>query len=54
MIDETYKALLRLICCSDPWPVDDADNELVIKAFADAEAKKRGFKDWVDAYHEMP
>ena len=52
MNDTEYRAFLDLMMCSDPWPIDDdgIDHEL-LEAFADAQAKKRGFTCWIEAYH---
>ena len=47
-----FRALLVLIMCSDPWPVDDRNQEL-IEAMANREAIERGFTGWVDAYHKF-
>ena len=53
MTDIEFAAFLRLLMCSDPWPVEDADSEASVKAWADGEAARRGFSGWVDAYHQM-
>lgn len=50
-----FRALLDLIMCSDPWPVPDmgegTGEEFVLK-LADSEARKRGYDNWVVAFHE--
>lgn len=53
MNKKELKAFCELLMCSDPWPTDTRGNEETIKAFANAQAEKLGFKDWVDAYHEL-
>lgn len=50
--DTNYRALLDLIMCSDPWPVE-GENQQIIESMANEEAKRRGFDTWVDAYHQM-
>ena len=54
MSDEQYRALLDLMMCSDPWPVtgDDTENQVLVTELANTEAVKRGYENWVDAYHE--
>lgn len=47
---EHFRALLDLIMCSDPSPVDARTDQLV-RAWADEESKRWGFADWIDAYH---
>lgn len=65
MTDKEYRAFLDLIMCSDPWPVKrllspdstyqvcDEDNGKLVIEFADKEAQKRGYENWVVAYHEI-
>ena len=47
-----FRALLDLLMVSDPWPLDKA-GEVILKAFADKEAKKRGFDNWIEAYMKL-
>ena len=54
MNDKQYRAFLNLLMCSDPWPTPDAAEDETLKDFADAEAVKRGYSDWIVAFHEMP
>jgi len=60
MKPEILEHLLTLIMCSDPWPVMDSEgkeveaNSEAVIAWADEESKRHGFKDWIDAYHELP
>lgn len=55
LTDERFRALLDLMMCSDPWPVgrDGVWNERVVKDLLDEESRKRGYADWVGAYHEF-
>lgn len=50
--DEAYRALLDLYMVSDPWPLGEQENGAVF-GFLTAEAQKRGFTDWLEAYHEF-
>lgn len=50
--DDAYRVLLDLYMVADPWPLTDEANGIMF-AFMDAEAHKRGFDTWVDAYHEF-
>lgn len=44
-----YRALLDLLMCSDPYPVENGED--AVKGYADRQAVERGFSDWIDAYH---
>ena len=52
---EEFRALLDWFMCSDPWPdtTNAAENHLVITQWADEEARRHGFTDWIQAYHEL-
>jgi len=50
--DEAFRVLLDLYMVSDPWPLEDKDN-VVMFGFLSAESQKRGYKGWVEAYHEF-
>ncbi len=52
MTDRQLRALLNLFMCSDPWPASD-DDIAVIEALITTEVAKRGFPDWIEAYHSM-
>lgn len=52
MSDSVFRILLDLLMVSDPWPLEEASHEKLIK-YLDAESKARGFIDWIDAYHEV-
>lgn len=47
---EHFRALLDLIMCSDPSPMDARTDQLV-RDWANEESKRWGFADWIDAYH---
>ena len=47
-----FRALLDLLMVSDPWPLDKA-GEVILKTFADREAKTWGFQDWIEAYMKL-
>ena len=52
MKDIEYRAFLDLLMCSDPWPVNNfPHSQEILKNFAHEEAVKRGFANWIDAYH---
>lgn len=52
----TFGAFLDLLMCCDPWPVSDRDdvqdpeNQKLVEDYIEAEAKRRGFDSWLDAY----
>lgn len=50
--DEAFRALLDLFMVSDPWPLEDKQKAVVF-GFLTAEANKRGFDSWTEAYHEF-
>jgi len=52
MGDKLFRALLNWYMCSDPWPTTAGEHR-TITAFLDAEAKRRGYENWVVAYHEF-
>jgi len=49
MKDGEFRALLDLMMCSDPWPVA-GDNQKIVLAMLDNEAKKHGYDDHLFAY----
>jgi hypothetical protein len=51
--DLAFRALLDWFMASDPWPLDDGNSRAVIFGFICAEASKRGYDDWIEAYHEF-
>ena len=52
MGDQAFRAFLNLLMCSDPWPIGGSDREALYD-FANHEAVWRGYKDWVEAYHNV-
>ena len=48
-----FRAILNWWMCSDPWPASEEDHEM-IHAWLEAESQARGYKGWVEAYHEEP
>ncbi len=48
-----FAALCELLMCSDPWPCLTQSSEAILKTFADDEAKRHGYTDWIDAYHTL-
>ncbi|MCR4300851.1 MAG: hypothetical protein NUV51_04510 [Sulfuricaulis sp.] len=52
MTDQFFRDVLEWFMCSDPW-VAAADLYERIETELDAEAVRRGFTDWVDAYHHF-
>jgi len=51
--DEAFRELLNLFMASDPWPLEGERSKAVIFGFLCAEASKRGYDDWIEAYHEF-
>lgn len=53
----TFRGFLDLLMCSDPWPVDRAphrdNSQKIIDEWADKEARRHGYSDWIEAYHKM-
>lgn len=47
-----FRAFLDLMMVSDPWPLDDQANRILM-GFADDESRKRNFPEWITAYHEF-
>jgi len=50
MNDIAFRSLLNLVMCSDPSPVSP-DEDKAIRDFLDVESLRRGYPDWIDAYH---
>ncbi len=51
MNDDQFIAFLELLMVSDPWPMQWGHELLTDQA--DDEARKRGFCDWIEAYHRL-
>lgn len=50
-----FKAVLDLLMCADPWPVsgeEGAEGQKVLEDWADEEARKYGYTDWIGAFHK--
>ena len=50
--DDVFRVLLDLHMVSDPWPLN-AEQHGMMLAFLECEASERGYKSWVEAYHEF-
>ena len=53
MSDKEFRAALRWMMVSDPWPLSEKE-ERTLKDMLNREAEARGFQNWVVAYHELP
>ncbi len=54
MNDEQFRALLDMVMCSDPWPIEDGgNNQELVTDLLEREATNRGFSDWITAYHHF-
>ena len=51
MNDEMFGIFIEMLICADPWPLSP-EKLLVANKFADFEARKRGYTDWIDALHK--
>jgi len=51
--DGAFRELLKLYRQINKWPVDNPKNRLIIVQFLDAEAAKRGYKHWEQAYEAL-
>lgn len=49
--DAQFRALLNLMMVSDPWPLSGTDSFL-LETLATDEARRRNYKDWIEAYHK--
>ena len=52
MNDAEFVLFLALLMVSDPWPLSDAAKD-VLETLADRESVKRGYENWIVAYHEF-
>lgn len=50
--DEVFRVLLDLQMVSGPWPLDGRAQGIYM-ALLTAEAHKRGYNGWVQAYHKL-
>lgn len=52
MTEGEFMAFLALLMASDPTPVSQKEDELLVR-FANREAEKRGYNTWIDAFHKL-
>ena len=52
MNDDAFRILMALVMVNDPWPLQAGKGE--IDDLLDDEARRRGFCDWIEAYHVWP
>lgn len=52
MTDSEFKVFLNLLMCADPTPLPQFEDNL-IQEWANKESVKRGFTDWIEAFHEL-
>ncbi len=52
MNKQFYRDLLDWFMVSDPWTLDFKAEHRIGKEL-DKEAKRRGYEDWIVAFHEM-
>lgn len=48
---QEFGTLLDWFMVSDPWPLEQIDNDRM-KDMLNDEAQRRGYDDWVQAYHD--
>lgn len=51
--DQEFRAVLELIMVSDPYPIPEEGHQLKVEAWADKEARARGYGSWIEAYHQI-
>ena len=51
MSDAQFRTFLDLLMVSDPWPLEYGKESM--DDLADDESRKRGFSDWIEAYHQF-
>lgn len=52
MTDQEFRTFMDLMMVSDPWPLGIAEHNDML-GLANREAEKRGYENWIVAYHEM-
>lgn len=45
-----FRYFLNLMMVCDPCPIDPAE-DYVLRQWANEEARRHGYSDWIDAYH---
>jgi hypothetical protein len=53
MTDAQLRVFMALLMCSDPWPLEHSTRDVMV-GLANEEAERRGFDDWIEAYHQLP
>ncbi len=53
MDDQAFVSLMTLMMCSDPWPTSSQTDYVRLNRFLNRESIRRGYADWVDAYHRF-
>lgn len=51
--DDALRELLDLFMASDPWPLEGDRDRSVLFGFICAETARRGYDDWIEAYHDF-
>ena len=51
--DDALRELLDLFMVSDPWPLEGHRTQGLLFGFICAETAKRGYDDWIEAYHHF-
>jgi len=52
MNKQEFRIMLSWFMVSDPWPLSESAHRYVEKLL-NAEAKRRKYKTWIDAYHKF-
>ena len=52
MTDKFFRLFLDLLMASDPWPLEKAA-QIELDGEADRESVRRGFDNWIVAFHEF-
>jgi hypothetical protein len=50
--DNDFSTILAWLMVSDPWPLSDGHRDRIVRML-NADAERRGFEDWTEAYHEL-
>lgn len=53
MDDQAFVSLMALMMCSDPWPTPSQTDYVRLNRFLNRESIRRGYADWIDAYHRF-
>jgi hypothetical protein len=52
MDDTEFRCFLDLLMVSDPWPLEESCQSILLD-LADRQAAVRGYDNWVEAYHKF-